>query len=85
MAVPVPVIAVPVVTMQIVAVPVAHRTASSKMPAIEARATPAEAGPTATETRPAATETRPAATAAAWSSTQDWSSQYGRKKTTQEK
>jgi len=55
-------------------VPVAHRAAPSELITTEARAAP-------TEARAAASE----ATATAWSSCENWSSQYGRKKATQEK
>jgi len=54
-------------------VPIARRAAPSEMTATQARAAPAEARAPATE----ATIT--------WSSCENWSSQYGREKATQEK
>jgi len=63
-----------IVTVKVTRVPVAHRAAPSELTATEARAAP---------TKPTAAATK--ATTTAWSSCENWSSQYGRKKATQEK
>jgi hypothetical protein len=71
----------PVATMQVAAMPVAHRSATGELTATEARATTTEARATATEATAAPTE----ATATVWSSCENWTSQHRRKKATQEK